>query len=424
MDTRRQKAEELVNRGRVVRHNAVTWWVFSLNSPNQYRVILNPDGDTCACDDFDERGLPCKHILAARIMDAREKAGIVTEPVTDTPPIQFRKPTYRQVWPAYNAAQQVEKERFRELLFDLTRCIEEPPPKPGRGKRPLPLRDAIFAAIYKIYSTFSGRRFMTDLNGALEQGFLSGPVSYNSIFKCLESEAVTPILHALIERSSLPLRSVDVDFAADASGFSTCRYTRWYDQKYGRVRLKCDWVKVHLMVGVKTNVVTAAIIGDKDANECPMLPPLVNAAAKNFTVNECSADKGFCSRGNAEAVAAVGGTPFIPFKSNVGPDGGGMWERMYHFFHYHREEFMAHYHKRSNVESTFSAIKRKLGDSVRSKTDVAMKNEVLGKLVAYNICCVIQEMHELGIEAEFWPEKPGEGPEEDGPAILPMVRPG
>jgi transposase len=31
------------------------------------------------------------------------------------------------------------------------------------------------------------------------------------------------------------------------------------------------------------------------------------------------------------------------------------------------DEFMQHYHKRSNVESAFSAIKRKFGDSVRSK---------------------------------------------------------
>ena len=43
-------------------------------------------------------------------------------------------------------------------------------------------------------------------------------------------------------------------------------------------------------------------------------------------------------------------------------------------------------------------IKAKFGDSVRSKTDVAMKNEVLAKLVCHNIVCVIHEMYELGIE--------------------------
>jgi transposase len=75
---------------------------------------------------------------------------------------------------------------------------------------------------------------------------------------------------------------------------------------------------------------------------------------------------------------------------------------MFHYFHYRRGEFLGHYHKRSNVESTFSMIKAKFRDHVRSKTDVAMVNEVLCKIICYNICCLIQESHELGIEAEFW----------------------
>lgn len=46
-------------------------------------------------------------------------------------------------------------------------------------------------------------------------------------------------------------------------------------------------------------------------------------------------------------------------------------------------------------------MKRKLGDSIRSKTPTAMVNEVLCKILAYNICCVIHEMHELGIKPDF-----------------------
>ena len=79
---------------------------------------------------------------------------------------------------------------------------------------------------------------------------------------------------------------------------------------------------------------------------------------------------------------------------------------MFHYFQYHREQFLAHYHKRSNVEATISAIKRRFGDSVRSRTDTAMTNEVLGKLLAHNLCVLIQQQCELGIETEFWAEKP------------------
>jgi hypothetical protein len=51
----------------------------------------------------------------------------------------------------------------------------------------------------------------------------------------------------------------------------------------------------HLICGVKTNVVTAVEILDKDAGDAPQLPELVKATHKNFTVREVSADKAYTS---------------------------------------------------------------------------------------------------------------------------------
>ena len=49
----------------------------------------------------------------------------------------------------------------------------------------------------------------------------------------------------------------------------------------------------------------------------------------------------------------------IPFKSNTTGGIGGVFEKAFHYFNLHREEFMAKYHQRSNVESTFSMINAK-----------------------------------------------------------------
>ena len=46
-------------------------------------------------------------------------------------------------------------------------------------------------------------------------------------------------------------------------------------------------------------------------------------------------------------------------------------------------------------------IKSKFGDSVRSKTEVASKNEVLAKVLCHNICCLISAIYELGIQPVF-----------------------
>ena len=96
---------------------------------------------------------------------------------------------------------------------------------------------------------------------------------------------------------------------------------------------------------------------------------------------------------------------------------------MFHYLQMRREEFLRHYHKRSNVESSFSAVKRLFGDAVRSKTPTAMVNEVLAKLVCFNLTCVIHEWYELGIDPADW-GMPKREEEAGPPATLPLIRPG
>jgi len=74
---------------------------------------------------------------------------------------------------------------------------------------------------------------------------------------------------------------------------------------------------------------------------------------------------------------------------------------MFHYFMYKNEEFMQHYHKRSNVETCFHMIKTKFGDDLKSKDRIAQENEMLCKILCHNICVLIQEMFELGIKPDF-----------------------
>jgi hypothetical protein len=198
----------------------------------------------------------------------------------------------------------VEQLQFLSLLHDLCSGIPEPPPAIGRPR--IPLSDAIFAACFKVYSTFSGRRFMSDLRDAQSKEHLRVVPHYNSIFRTLENPDLTPILRGLIIESSLPLKVVEADFAADSSGFTTSRFIRWFDHKYGVVRQQHEWVKVHLMCGVKTNVVTAVEIRDKDASDTKLLPDLVNTTAAHFDMREVSADKGYSSVNNTNVIAEHG----------------------------------------------------------------------------------------------------------------------
>jgi hypothetical protein len=65
-----------------------------------------------------------------------------TETLTTTAS-EPRRRTYRQNWPAYNAAQANEKHKFQQLLYDL--CQNFTPVQRGRGRPPLPLSDVVSA---------------------------------------------------------------------------------------------------------------------------------------------------------------------------------------------------------------------------------------------------------------------------------------
>jgi transposase len=157
----------------------------------------------------------------------------------------------------------------------------------------------------------------------------------------------------------------------DSSGFSTSRFVRWFNKKYGKEIDNREWVKVHLMCGVETKIVTSVDVSGWTANDTPYFVPLLERTAKYFQMQEISADKAYLSHKNLQAVAKANATPFIPFKANtIVPKKNTIWSEMYHYFMYNREQFLAHYHKRSNVETAFSMIKAKFGDAVRSKSDI------------------------------------------------------
>src|SRR5688572_25758682 len=152
--------------------------------------VSNPE---CNCPDHETRRVKCKHIWAVEFTIQREYSNDgQSETLKQT--VTVRK-TYKQEWSAYNAAQTNEKDQFQTLLHDLCQGIGGASQKTGRPR--LPLEDMIFAATFKVYSTVSGRRFMSDLRDAHAKGHVSQLPHYNSIFNYFEDENLTPYLQML-----------------------------------------------------------------------------------------------------------------------------------------------------------------------------------------------------------------------------------
>jgi len=388
MNPREQRGLELAERVKIHRKGGDVWAVPSQSGRGRYWVKLNGKKSLCTCPDHEIRGVRCKHIFACEHIAKKEAES------------EKPKPRVRS-WPSYNAAQTSEKAKFVRLLSDLCRSVPEPVQANGRPR--LRLSDMLFCVTLKVYVGFSSRRFATDLKAAHAKGLVGKAPHFNSVSNYLAKPELTGTLKNLVTLSSLPLKAVETSFAVDSSGFSTCRFVRWFNKKYGRETDNRTWVKCHLMCGTQTKVVTAVDISGWMANDTTYFAPLVQTTSEHFPVKEVSADKAYLSHKNLQAVEEVGGTAFVPFKSNTLPpaEDGSAWSQMYHYFTYNRERFLEHYHQRSNAETAFSQIKAKFGDSVRSKSDTGQINEALCKVLCHNICVLVQAMHELGIEPAF-----------------------
>ncbi|MCI4336850.1 MAG: hypothetical protein L3K17_06615 [Thermoplasmata archaeon] len=63
-----------------------------------------------------------------------------------------------------------------------------------------------------------------------------------------------------------------------------------------------------------------------------------------------------------------------------------------------REGFDWDHHARSNSESPFFAVKRRLGEPVNHHTRLARLNELMGKILAYNIWVITREIYVHNID--------------------------
>jgi transposase len=404
VDLKELKALALAARARIVFVDGY-WIVPSQTTPSaSYRVTI--ESPSCECEDFLLRQQPCKHVLAARLVNERQ--GGHEAPMIDTDAVP-KKPTYKRDWPAIGRAFKVEKHRVQELLRDLTSRLPERQRDPKRrGPKPHLVRDAIFAMALKVFCGLSSRRTHTDLETAFEKQFTTKLIPGAKVTAFFEDPYFTPVLKDLIAFSATPLRSLETKFAIDSSGFSSCRYEDYYDYKHGSgmPRRRCAWVKCHIASGVSTHCITAVRILDKDAADSPEFIPLLKKTREGFIVTEVSADKAYASYDNFEEIAACGAQGYIAFKSNTTGAVGGHFEKAFHLFLANREEYLGKYHLRSNVESTFSAVKRKFGSSVMSLTDTAMVNECLVKFLCQNLSVLVQVEEKLGLVPIFWKDEP------------------
>jgi len=226
---------------------------------------------------------------------------------------------------------------------------------------------------------------------------------FTTLMNYLEKEELTSVLQEMIKLSAFPMKGIETEYAIDSTGFSSNQFGRWFNYKYNEETVCRNWVKAHVMIGTKTNIVTSIELTKAHGADPPQLAPLVEKTCENFNVKKVSADMAYFSRKNLQIIVDSEAIPFIPFKSNsqANKKGSMVWNKMHHFCKEKLQEFFEHYHRRANVETTFSMIKQKFGKEVVSRNFTSQTNEVLLKILCHNICCLISAYFEKNIESYY-----------------------
>ena len=342
-----------------------------------------------------------------------------------------QRKVYARDWHLYNWAQVNEGQDFLSLLGglgDLLNLVESRyRSNCGRGRPRFPLGPILFALACKAYYGLSSRRLHSQLELAAGQGYLralppdvfdarsddafnlpdeavDSPIPrFNTVCYYLRADWMTPVLLELVTVSATPVRGLETAFAVDGTGWSTHPFERWLDHRLEVETVRHGWVKLHIISGDLTNVISRAVISPSNHHDNPYFRELVTSTAQHFKMSKVQADMAYSSRVNYDLVRRLGAELYVPFKSNTVPvvDDGSAWSDALQFFNNFPDAFNDEYHQRSNVESTNSALKRKFPAQLRSKAFSGHVNEILCKIIAYNLGVVGREMRMRGVVPDF-----------------------
>ena len=216
---------------------------------------------------------------------------------------------------------------------------------------------------------------------------------------------MTVILGILLLFLLQPIATLESVFASDATGFGTSKKSEYFsvitksqteraaDTKNESKKLlqknkKKDFVKLHVTIGTVTQMVVCAISTTGKKHESTQFETMVKMVAAVFSIKEWLGDAGYLSRKACNLVSKQCGIPFFWPKSNSTPICGRSyaWSNMITMFKNNLKDFKSHYHQRSKVESVFSVIKNYFGSGVFSRRIEGQLNELLFKVLDYNIC--------------------------------------
>lgn len=309
--------------------------------------------------------------------------------------------TTKRDWFEYNEAKTRRVQTFLSLLLLILDTVPLPSLYKGKGRKPIPTRDIVICLSLKIYYKTSFRDIIGELKQHKKELGLEKVPHFNTLRRYMVDPRITVILGILLVFIIQPIVALETVFASDATGYGTSRKSEYYtvvvnshakkdakNKKLLQKKKKKDFVKLHVTIGTFSQMIVCAVSTIGKRNDSTQLDTMVKMVSSVFKIKEWLGDAGYLSRKACNLVTKQHGIPFFWPKSNSTAKSRGSyaWSDMITMFKNNLEFFKKHYHQRSKVESVFSSIKNYFGSTVFSRSIEGQLNELLFKVLAYDIC--------------------------------------
>ena len=176
--------------------------------------------------------------------------------------------------------------------------------------------------------------------------------------------------------------------AGDSTGYSSNRFTRWFNIRHDRTETKRGWIKLHSIIDIPTRAILDYHVTDGYAADITSMWPMMDRlGASGEDGNFFCLDSAYLARLLCDAIANRGWIPRILPKSNTVCKNGGSqaWGDMTRTHRDDLERFMSEYHQRSIIEAVFGAIKKMYGNHLRGRKLVRQSREAAIRAICCNI---------------------------------------
>lgn len=310
-------------------------------------------------------------------------------------------------WRAYTRAQVREVNDVLLLIRDAVDAAWERLPddlrgRKGPGRPPTPIPDLAKAVLMQQYMGTANRQTEGLVLLFKEKLGLSRTFSYKTVERAYGREDVRAVLERLFDLTVEAIAESERGVAVDGSGLPTSMKANYEAQKRGGKGKRAAWEHAVTSIGTDTKVLTTfAVLESPHDSESPVLPSLLPEAGAFPALEVVSADAGFLSRDNVDAIAALGAKPRIMPKTSVSlkRKGSDAWVRMLRDLLADPQEWLREYHPRSLAETGYSTIKRDFPKPLRRRLKGRRDTEAFVRACGYNLkrLCYLRYLMDLAI---------------------------